>query len=361
MSTDFINDLMDFDPQNLNVFKETTQSGGFSDPLIYNTNPIKFATSEDGVYRSKVKILLNPVNPKDTIVNSARYWLASADGSRQVRSSLSIGDKSCPIFRGWKTLWFSGDDAQKERAKQLFNKTEQMWVLVQVLEDDNRPELVGKILIWKLPRDVYEKFEKLSNPSPNSKTKPYPITDYVIGKELEIEVQPGPSDPGNPSRRQREISYSLCDFGDYRTCIKTDGTPILTDDEIELVDEYANAFNDANSGRTKKKQDEGAATLEKLRPQLRDIYKKVFDYIKGAAVDPQGNPIDLAKEAGYVEWDEDTKLFVDRWLQIVQGGYDPASTSWGQFQMLINRPQVVTDASPEPLQAEESSDDDLPF
>ena len=57
-----------FDPSQLSVFNEP-KSNSFVDPTIYKPNP-KFATSEDGVYRSKVRIILNPLSPKDTIVPS---------------------------------------------------------------------------------------------------------------------------------------------------------------------------------------------------------------------------------------------------------------------------------------------------
>ena len=218
-----IDDILGFDPSQLSVFNEP-KSNSFVDPAIYKPNP-KFATSEDGVYRSKVRIILNPLSPKDTIVPQAQYWLRSVDGSRPVFSSLSIGDKNCPIFKAWKSLWYSDDEEKKERSREIFQKNETQWVLVQILEDKNQPELVGKFKVMKLAKDIYTKMVDLMNPSAESGKTPYPVADYVVGLELSLVVQPGPDDPKAPERKQREISYTLSSFGSYAPVIKTDGTP----------------------------------------------------------------------------------------------------------------------------------------
>ena len=62
-------------------------------------------------------------------------------------------------------------------------------VLVQVLEDENQPELVGKILAWKLPKTIFTKMSAKMNPSPESKKAPVAIMDYLIGNPLEIDTQ----------------------------------------------------------------------------------------------------------------------------------------------------------------------------
>ena len=227
-----VDDILGFNPQDLSAFQE---KGPKADPNIYKTNP-KDSKADDGIYRSKVKILYNPLNFKESIVAQASYWLNMMDGSCQVRSSLSEGDKNCPLFRAWKRLWFSGDEAKKNFSKTVYDKNESLWVLVQILEDENKPELVGQIRVMKLAKDIYEKLNARMNPSQASGKAPYPVMDYVIGLALDIEVQPGPDDPSQPNRKQREISYSLSNFSDYATIIKTDGTPLLTEDEAELVD-----------------------------------------------------------------------------------------------------------------------------
>lgn len=366
-----VDDILNFDPADQSVFQE---KGPKQDPNIYKTNP-KDAKSDDGVYRSKVKVLLNPLSPKDSIVPQASYWLNSMDGSRAVRSCLSEGDKNCPLFKAWKRLWFSGDDAKKNFSKTVYDKSESLWVLVQVLEDENKPELAGQFRIMKLAKDIYEKLMARMKPSAASGKAAYPVMDYVIGLVLDMEVQPGPDDPSAPERKQREISYSLCNLGEYATVIKTDGTPLLTDDEIELVDSYVTAINDAQNGKTDKKRQAGQAALAKVKPQIRPIYDKVVTYVAENLKDVvTGENLDLQKYCGYTPWDDETKTFVNHFTEMTDACIDPSTMSYEQFKAAqeakIQNVQTVAStqtADPAPVAAtttaplQPNEDDDLPF
>lgn len=366
VSNELVGNLMGFNPTELNAFQE---KGPQADPNIYKTNP-RDAVSDDGVYRSKVKVLLNPQNPKDSIVNQATYWLGAMDGSRLVRSCLSEGDKNCPLFKAWKRLWFSGDEDKKEFSKEVYNKSESMWVLVQILEDENKPELVGQFRVMKLARDIYDKLVAKMNPSPSSGKAPYPVMDYVIGLVLEIEVQPGPDDPKAPERKQREISYSLSQFGDYATIIKTDGTPLLTEEEAELTDNFVTALTDARSGKTAKKKADGEALVKELRPKMEPIYQKVCTYvIDNLRNVVTGEPMDLKAYCGFNPWDEETTQFVERFTEMTDNCVNPSSMTYDQFKALqksapdqLGTPQVITEPSPDPLGLDDSDDPlDVPF
>lgn len=344
MANSLVDDILGFNPQDMSAFQE---KGPKADPNIYKTNP-KDSKADDGNYRSKVKILYNPFNIKESIVSQATYWLNMMDGSRAVRSSLSEGDKNCPLFKAWKRLWYSGDAQKKEFSKTVYDKNESLWVLVQILEDENKPELVGQIRVMKLVRDIYDKLNARMNPSAASGKQPYPVMDYVIGLTLDIEVQPGPDDPSQPNRKQREISYSLSNFGDYATIIKTDGTPFLSDDEIELVDTYVTALNDKQNGKTDKKRQAGEATLAKVAPQLRPIYTKVCEYVTANVLDTvTGGPLDLVKYCGYTPWDAETQLAVAHFTEMTDACVDPSTMSYEQFKAAQEaaKAQPTTDGS----------------
>ena len=153
---DFIDDIMGFDPSNLSAFQEPVNANSF-DANVYKTNPVKLSKAEDGHYRSKVRVIYNPFDVKRSIVPQATYFIQDSEGSLLVRSKLGNGDKTCPIFTSWKKLWFSGDEAKKQWAREMYDKTESQWVLVQILEDETQPELVGKIMVWKLPKAIFNK------------------------------------------------------------------------------------------------------------------------------------------------------------------------------------------------------------
>jgi hypothetical protein len=204
--TETIDSLMGFDPQNLEVFQEKPKQS--QNANVYRTNP-KLSKAEDGHYRSKIRVIYNPYNVKNSIVPQATYAMTDTDGFFMVKSMLGNGDRNCPIFKSWKKLWFSGDDQKKEWARKMYEKNESQWVLVQILEDDNQPELVGQVKVMKLPKTIYTKMEAKMNPSKESKKSPVPVLDWLIGLPLEMDVTPGPDDPKNPERKQRESSYDL--------------------------------------------------------------------------------------------------------------------------------------------------------
>ena len=316
--TNFIDDVMGFNPANLSVFKEETKKD--FNQNIYKPNP-KDSKSEDGNYRSRIRVIYNPNDLNQSIVRQATYAMNDQDGFFMVKSKLGNDDKECPIFKSWKKLWFSGDENKKEWAKKMYEKTESQWVLVQVIEDNNRPELVGQIKVMKLPKAIYTKMTALMNPAPETKKTPIPVMDYIFGRVLEMDVAPGPDDPANPSRKQREISYDLCSFeGDPTPVIKVDGTPFFTDEELELIDLYNTAKNDLLKAKTEKKKVEAQTILTENTDKVRELYGKVVTYIKD-------NAIDLVKECTYQPWDEATEKRVQNWIDIVATLHDPKTVS----------------------------------
>lgn len=348
---DFIDEIMGFNPQNLEVFNEPVQNN--YDVNVYKPNP-KLSKSEDGHYRSKLRVVYNPFSVKESIVRQATYAMNDQDGFFMVKSKLGNGDKECPIFKSWKKLWFSGDDTKKDWAKQMYEKTESQWVLVQILEDDNQPELVGQIKVMKLPKAIYAKMEAKMNPSPESKKAPVAIMDYLMGLPLEMDVVPGPDDPKHPERKQREISYDLCDFDtDYAPIVKVDGTPLFSEAEIQVIDDYVSAKNEMNKAKTAAKKEAAQKTAMDLVPSMKELYQKALDYLKEHSVN-------LVDECAYKEWDEATSVRVQKWIDTVATMMDPKTT------VTVNSAPAgdIPTADPFEAVAEDSAtsdESDLPF
>ena len=363
----FIDEIMGFNPEDLTVFNEPVNNNYSSN--IYKTNPA-MSKAEDGHYRSKLRLIYNPFNPKDSIVPQASYAMSDTNGFFMVKSKLGNGDKDCPIFKSWKALWFSNDEKKKNWAKSMYDKSESQWCLVQILEDDNQPELVGQIKVMKLPRVVGEKLTAKMHPSAESKKQPVAVMDYLFGLPLEMDVTPGPDDPQNPQRKQREISYSLCEFdADYEPIIKTDGTPLFDEHEMELIDLFATAKADAIKAKTQAKRDEKLKVVEENKVAIRELYAKAIEYVKA-------NAIDLRDECGYKEWDEETKQRVENWITVVANMKDPKSVTVQQLQQASAAPAApaapVSPTTPQQAPAAPQSapatdmatsmiDDDMPF
>ena len=352
----YIDDIMGFNPQDLGVFNEPVSKNNY-DANIYKPNP-KLSKAEDGHYRSKLRVIYNPLDVKESIVKQATYAMYDANGFFMVKSKLANGDKNCPIFKSWKQLWFSGDEEKKAFAKQMYDKVESQWVLVQILEDDNQPELVGQIKIMKLPSAIYAKLEAKMNPSAESKKAPIAVMDYLMGLPLEMDVKPGPDDPQHPERKQREISYDLCDFdADYAPIVKVDGSSLFEDSELETIENYVTAKSDMQKAKSAAKKEAAQATAMELVPAMKELYKKAMDYLSE-------NAPDLKKECAYQEWDEATTTRVNEWIEMVAAMVDPKTTTYSVWKGMGVAPQAVpftasVNAS-EPTEAAEAPDD-LPF
>ena len=96
------NDILGFDPQSLSVFNQDEKPQSQSNSLIYKTRPSD-SVSEDGHYRCKIKIIYNPENPKKSFLEQQSYGIKYKVDDKvnylTAVSSLTIDDKSCPIFK----------------------------------------------------------------------------------------------------------------------------------------------------------------------------------------------------------------------------------------------------------------------
>ena len=372
---EFLDEIMGFDPSDLNAFQEPTGSAN-EDPQIYNTNPVKFSKTEDGHYHASVRVLYNPFNIKESVIKQVVYRMQDEAGFFTANSSLSVGDKNCPLFKAWKKLHFakkqdgSEDTVRKAWGDEKYVKRESRWVLVQILEDENQPELVGQIKAWKLPKAVWTKMDAKMHPSPDSKKTPVALMDYLFGPVLTLDVAPGPDDKDHPERKQREISYDLCEF-------ESDPTPIVqaidggsealfTDEELEQIEAYFNAKGTIakesakpKSKTTEKKISEAEAEIKTLTPEIKKMYLKAIAYMKQHA-------FDITEKFGYKPWDEELAQRVQHWIDRVAIMEDPASPSYsapveaGTFAPVAAAPAPSEDNVFEDAM-DESDSDDMPF
>lgn len=318
----YIDDIMGFNPQDLDAFQEPTATASY-DANIYKTNPVKFSKSEDGHYRSKVRVIYNPFNFKQSIVNQRTYFIQDAEGSLLVRSkgASPVPEiyRSCPFHKAWAKLWYAteGKEEKQAWAKKMLDNNNSKWVLVQVMEDENQPELVGKILAWKLPTTIYTKMNAKMNPAPETKKQPVAIMDYLFGLPLELDVAPGPDDANAPERKQREINYDLCDFDtDYLPIMKVDGTPLFDEAELDTIDAFVTARTEFVKAKAAAKREVAQNTINELTPAIRTLYEKAINYLKEVS-------FDLTTECGYTEWDDATAARVERYLDAVVNMRDP--------------------------------------
>ena len=337
------NDILGFDPTQLDVFNQNDAPKSAGNPLIYRTRPAD-SVSEDGVYRATIKVVYNPFNLRQSVLEQQSYGMQDKDGWFTAVSSLTNGDTSCPIFKAWKkchfadpkkdamskTLWLQAAKLE-EGGKALFDKRYARYVVVQVMEDKNQPDQVGKFLFWKMPKAIWDIINAKMAPSAESKKPKIPVMDFLFGRAIDIEVTPGPKDPAHPEREQRETKYTGELSDEVVTCINPDGSPLLNDAEQAILDTYVESMMKI----WKTKDPEVRATMEaevNADPntvQLRKLYAKVLEQIKGFCPN-------LIEELGYKPWTPELTARVNNWIKIVLEGNNPATAD--------DTPEAVTTA-----------------
>lgn len=331
-------DILGFNPQDLFNTNSQEETQTVSNPLIYRTRPAD-AKSEDGVYRAKIKIIYNPENPKNSILEQQSYGLQDKTGYFSAVSSLTIDDKSCPIFTAWKKCHYSKPEngemdkvlynqalTKEKGGKGLFDKRFARYVIVQILKDRNQPDLVGSFKLWKLPTSIYTILQQKMNPSKDSGKTSIPVMDYLFGRAINIEVHPGPDDKSNPQRKIREITYIGEISNDVVSCINPDGSPILNDEEQSILDAYVMKMNKVWNMECENEEDferrnqliQSINSSEEYKALL-PIYAKVLNQIKEWA--PK------LESLSYKEWNDTLKTRVNNWIKVVLSGNDPTEVS----------------------------------
>lgn len=372
------NEILGFDPSQLNVFNQVNQSKE-TNSLIYHPRP-QDSKSEDGCYRSTIKVIYNPFDLQSSVVEQQSYAIEDSQGWLTVVSSLTNNDKSCPIFTAWKKCRYSDPSSplylqalsKDKGGKGLFDKRFSRYVTIQVMEDKNHPELVGKYMLWKIPGFVWDAIEGKMHPAAESNKAPIPVMDFLFGRAIYLTVTPGPGKPGD-ARYSRETSYSKSEIAEVTSsCTNPDGTPLLTPEEKLICDKYVSAMNEVWISRDPefRAQRMAAINSDPNTALLKDIYKKVIENIKGFCPN-------VAEEMAYKEWPQNVKDRVQAWIDIVLSGNDPKTvgttlnnTTAAAIESLGNDPLAPTaqaPAAPAPTPAansfvsSSSQDDDLPF
>lgn len=359
------NEILGFDPTSLSVFNEPEAPKSAGNPLIYKTQPAN-SVSEDGVYRATIKVIYSPQNLKASILEQQSYAMQDANGWFTVVSSLTNNDTKCPIFTAWKKCRYAEDgsvlkmqcEPKDKGGKALFDKRFSRYVTVQILEDKNQPELEGKYMFWKLPKSIWDIINAKMSPSKESGKASIPVMDFLFGRAIELEVIPGPDDKNAPERKTRETKYMGELTDDVVSCVNPDGSPLLNDEEQEILDTYVKAMTKVWKTKSPDERAEMMKTVnaDENTKALGKIYKRVLEEIKSFCPDLNAN-------LGYKEWTPEVKARVDAWINIVLSGNDPAATAPKVTLEAANTVSAANTVTTETssFTSTDEDDDDLPF
>ena len=204
---------------------KTQQQGGGKDLEFYKPYP---EDGKDGVYKSLIRFVPNPANPTKSKIHKYYVYLNDpvSGNSFSVDCPSTVGKKSILKDLFWK-LKNSHSAADQELSKK-FSRKEDYYSLVQIVQDKNKPELEGKIMIFKFGKKLNDLIEAQLQPEYGDPCNPY---DLFEGREFAVHV-----------RKVGEWNnYDLCSFVGEKTAIKVNGKPMKKNKEdMDAILEYLN-------------------------------------------------------------------------------------------------------------------------
>lgn len=204
---------------------KTAQQGAGKDLEFYKPYP---EDGKDGVYKSLIRFVPNPENPAKSKIHKYYVYLNDpvSGNSFSVDCPSTVGKRSILKDLFWK-LKNSHSAADQELSKK-FGRKEDFYSLIQIVQDKNKPELEGKIMIFKFGKKLNEVLEAQLQPEYGDACNPY---DLFEGREFAVHA-----------RKVGEWNnYDLCSFVGEKTPIKIGGKPMKkTQEDMNAILEYLN-------------------------------------------------------------------------------------------------------------------------
>ena len=193
------------------------------DEFLYKPYP---ELGKDGVYKSLVRFLPNITNPKKSKIHQYYVWLKDpVDGTNHKAICPStVGKKSILKDLFWKLK--NSASAKDQEISKAFSRKEDFYSLIQVVKDSNRPDLEGKIMIFKFGRKVNDMIEQQIKPEFGNPSNPY---DLFEGKNFGLQV-----------RKVGEWNnYDLCQFVGDKMALIIEGDAVeKTESGRDIVTKY---------------------------------------------------------------------------------------------------------------------------
>ena len=199
---------------------DTPEDNGPSDR--FNPVPKK---GINGVYKATIRFVPFIKDKSKSLITKYCSYLEDpvSKESMTVDSYRSIGKSDmCPIKQTFFKCYYS-EDASIKQHEEMFKQRENHWGLIQVLEDVQSPESVGRLLYWKFGYKIKQKFDQEANPSKGKRRDPFDIFD---GRPMQIEVY----------EKGGYNNYDNCQFFDPEGdeyALMINGNPLTEDTDLQ--------------------------------------------------------------------------------------------------------------------------------
>jgi len=212
-----LQDLFNLSADDLVQTKKTTNTD------LYKPTPEK---GKENVYSSVIRFIPWHSDAKKSIMQKWTAWLTDplSEKSRYVDCPSSVGKES--ILRNvWNKLNYSDSAADQQLAK-AFSRRRQFASLIQIIKDDNNPDLVGKILVYTYGVKIHDKIQEKLKPEFGESHNPF---DVFEGKAFHLKL----------TKVGGYNNYDSCKFLDNGAPIMIDGQPaVKTEEGMKQVVEF---------------------------------------------------------------------------------------------------------------------------
>lgn len=236
---------------------------GASNAKVSDDYQVGADKGKNGTYQSIIRLIPWHKNPKNSIQEKWASWLVDpvTQKGRYVDCPSSIGKQSLLQDMYWKLK--KSESIQEQKKADVFSRRHNFSALVQVIKDENQPELEGKILVYKFGKKIWEKINAEMKPIIGEPHNPF---DILNGKAFAL------------------VITKVSGFNNY--------------DQSKFVDKVIPlCMLDAES---------------KLTPITAETDKaSVFNYLKTSSPD--------LEKYGFKEWDSDTYDYVNGVITAVTG------------------------------------------
>lgn len=136
-----------------------------------------------GVYQSVIRFIPWYKNPAESISEKWVSWLVDpvTNKGRFVDCPSSIGKQSLLQDMFWKLK--KSESVQEQKKAEIFSRRHNFAALIQVIKDDNQPELEGKILTYRFGKKLWEKINAEMKPVIGDPHNPF---DLLHGKAFAL-------------------------------------------------------------------------------------------------------------------------------------------------------------------------------
>ena len=125
---------------------------------------------------------------------------------------------------------------------------------------------------------------------------------------------------------------------DVVSCTNPDGSPLLNDNDQEILDNYVSAIKKVwkEKDPVKRAEIEAEVNADPNTAALRGVYSRALEQIKSFCPN-------LIKELGYNEWNSDVVTRVQNWITVVLSCNDPATVDVNEKVIFYERNKNIQD------------------